>query len=125
MKKFTVSEDTEIVLDGKKFLLEAGDEIGMDVPELTHKIWDDLDTMPTTDDPYERLRIQRSTPKPGRSGFDYYIGLAFKSLVDSGKIDTEAMKEMEEKDLESIWSMVYNTAMRLSGKGSEDVSDQP
>ena len=27
MKKFTVSEDTEIVLDGKRILLEAGDEV--------------------------------------------------------------------------------------------------
>jgi len=27
MKKFTVSEDTEVVLDGKKYLLESGDKI--------------------------------------------------------------------------------------------------
>ena len=27
MKKFTVSEDTEVVLNGKKYLLESGDEI--------------------------------------------------------------------------------------------------
>lgn len=27
MKKLTVSEDTEVVLDGKKFLLEAGDSV--------------------------------------------------------------------------------------------------
>ena len=34
MKKFTVSEDTEVVLDGKRMLLEAGDELGMgDEPE--------------------------------------------------------------------------------------------
>lgn len=29
MKKFTVSEDTEVVLNGKRVLLEAGDEIGI------------------------------------------------------------------------------------------------
>jgi len=36
MEKFTVSEDTEIALDGKTFLLESGDEIkimGMHEPE--------------------------------------------------------------------------------------------
>ena len=31
MKKFTVSEDTEVVLDGKRMLLEAGDELGIDM----------------------------------------------------------------------------------------------
>ena len=29
MKKFIVSEDTEVVLNGKKYLLEAGDKIGV------------------------------------------------------------------------------------------------
>ena len=30
MKKFVVSEDTEVVLNGKKFLLESGDGIMLD-----------------------------------------------------------------------------------------------
>jgi hypothetical protein len=43
MKKFTVTEDTEVVLDGKKYLLEAGDQIVMESSDDHHFVrmfWD-------------------------------------------------------------------------------------
>jgi len=91
MKKFTVSEDTEVVLNGKKYLLESGDKIvigerfesdiqkatqtnASDVPEARHDLDQDPEGFETRR--YDTIKnaiynAKRAIELEGEGGDDY------------------------------------------------------
>ena len=93
MKKFTVSEDTEVVLNGKHMLLESGDEI---VLEAT------VDMEPIRKPDLPRHKHQSKYPSPGKPERNEMM--ARRKMKESGYVDPD-----EDKDEEYIPLDVGNT----------------
>jgi len=104
MKKFVVSEDTEVVLNGKKFLLESGDEIGFED--------DEDDDIKATNLGYKFIYGTKEWDKVREEGFELsdemIDDLALRAMKFLASEHRDLMKRLSKQEIHEVFGDIKN-----------------